>query len=1195
MSNRFSFILVLALGVAMQACQTPPAETLFTQLSPSQTGIGFANTITPDDTLNVLYYMYLYNGAGVGVGDFNGDGLPDVFLAGNQVSSQCYLNQGNFKFAEVTQAAGLTTDRWATGVSVADVNADGLLDIYVCVAHNNLWNKSNANLLFVNQGVRDGVPIFKEMAEDYHLADTSYSTQAAFFDYDRDGDLDMYLLNNWLEKESHNRLRPKLSDGSALNTDKLYRNEGTGPNGHPVFREVSKAAGIIHDGYGLGVVISDLNKDGWPDIYVTNDFITNDLMYVNNGDGTFANQIAERLMHQSYNSMGTDVADYNNDGWSDIVALDMLPEGNQRQKMMMMKANDDRYAMMTGKFLHYQPQFVRNTLQLNHGNGTFSEIGQLAGVDKTDWSWAALLADYDNDGWKDLFVTNGYRKDITDLDYITYSQDNSLFGSDEFKRKNKKEMLKLIPEVKIGNYAYRNRGDLTFENVSQAWGLDVPSYSNGAAYADFDNDGDLDLVINNIDQPAQVFRNEASNRLKNNYLRIKLRGKDKNNFGIGAKVTLWAGGKMQYQELSPVRGYTSTVEDALHFGLGQGAKIDSLHIVWPSGWSQRLTAIQPNQTLGLVEKNATVAPVVHQGGGHWPAQSGQLPFQALAGLLAFKHTEGEHNDFKQQFTLPHKYSQNGFGLAVGDVNGDGLEDLYAGGAYGISGSFFLQTKTGQFQARKLTMDTLHEDMGVLLFDADGDRDLDLYVVSGGNERLKNVDYYQDRLYLNDGRGHFSLAAAALPDTKSSGSCVVAADYDQDGDLDLFVGGRVVPNQYPLPPRSYLLRNDSQDGQVSFTDATPTGLAEVGMVTAALWTDYDNDGRLDLALVGEFMPFTFFKNDQGKLTKLVGETGDRAKIGWWNSLSAGDFDNDGDTDYLAGNLGYNTKYKASDRQPVSIVAKDFDKNGMSDAFLSHYFSDGKRYLAHPRDNFLEQIPYMKKKFNAYKTYATTPFELVFGEEELADAYLAEANYFATSYIENQGNGKFVFRPLPIEAQLAPVYGMTVGDYNDDGHLDALMVGNSYAPEVNWGRYDASFGTYLLGNGQGGFEVVPNRKSGFVVRGDAKGLVEITLGQVASGQGRPGAASLPKSRVVQLVALNSEGIQAFANLPASGQRAVAVQPQDTFALLTLQNGKKRKQEFYWGSTYLSQSSRTLRIGKSVVGVELGGAKRKSGIGQ
>ncbi len=1178
-NSLFSLLFSISISICLWvSCQNKPSRTLFTQLMPSDTGIDFANNITPDDTLNVLYFMYMYNGAGVGVGDFNGDSLPDIFFSGNQVSSKLYLNKGNFKFEDVTEKAGVKTDRWATGVSVADVNADGLLDIYVCVAYNNLWNRSNANLLFINQGVKNGVPTFKEMATEYNLADTSYSTQAAFFDYDKDGDLDMYLLNNWLEKESHNRLRPKVTDGTAPNSDKLYRNEGIGADGHPIFKEVSKEAGIVFDGYGLGVVISDLNKDGWQDIYVSNDFITNDLMYINNGNGTFTNRIADCLMHQAYNGMGADIADYNNDGWTDIVVLDMLPEDNKRQKMMMMNANYDRYEMMTGKFLNYQPQFVRNTLQLNNRNETFSEIGQLAGVEKTDWSWAALFADYDNDGWKDLYITNGYRKDITDLDYITYSQLNVQFGSDEFKRKKKKEMLQLIPEVRIPNYMYRNKGDLTFENVSSAWGLDVPSYSNGGVYVDLDNDGDLDLVVNNIDEPALIFQNHADKLLVNNYLKIKLLGSEKNRFGIGAKVEVWTNGNMQYQEQNPVRGFQSSVEYLLHFGLGKSQNIDYVKITWVDGKSQVLENVKPNQTLFLDYKNAQNIPDIQS------VQSATVQtFQAIPDLVNFEHRETEHIDFKQQFTLPHKFSQNGFGIAVGDINGDGLDDFYAGGAYGMSGSFFIQNKLGQFQEKKLTIDTLHEDLGVLLFDADNDKDLDLYIVSGGSERLKETDYYQDRLYLNDGKGNFSLAENALPDTKSSGSCVVACDFDQDGDLDLFVGGRVIPNEYPLAPRSYLLRNDTQGNKVKFTDITPQELSHIGMVTSALWTDFDNDRQTDLVVVGEFMPITFFKNNQGSLSKYSAFQIPNF-IGWWNSISAGDFDNDGDMDYIAGNLGLNSKYKASESEPVCVYAKDFDKNGMIDAMLCHYYEDGNNYLTHPRDNFLEQMIVMRRRFPNYIDYATASFEKVFSKEELKDAYVVRANYFSTSYIENLGNGKFDIRPLPIETQFAPIFGMAIGDYNDDGNLDVLMVGNSYAPEVNWGRYDASYGVYLQGDGKGNFKTIPNKDSGFLVKGDAKGMAEIFM--PTSSMQREA-----KGRLIHLVAINSEGIKAVENQIINTQKIVSILPNEKYAILMLKNGKKRKHEFYYGSTYLSQSSRILKIDKEVIDIEVIDDKGKS----
>jgi hypothetical protein len=1155
---------------------TSKETTLFELVPSSVSQIDFANNITPNDELNVLSYMYLYNGAGVGVGDFNNDGLIDVFFSGNQVSSRLYLNKGNFQFTDITEKAGLKTNRWATGVSIADVNADGLLDIYVCVANNKYWQKNHENLLFINQGSKNGIPSFSEMGKAYGLADSSYSTQAAFFDYDKDGDLDMYLLNNWIEKQNPNQLRPKITDGTAPNNDKLFRNEGVGKNGHPTFKDISKEAGIVYDGYGLGLVIADINKDGWQDIYVANDFITNDLMYINKGDGTFVNRIDEFLRHQSYNGMGTDIADYNNDGWADIIVLDMLPEDNKRQKMMLARPNYDRYEMMTGKSLNYQPEFVRNTLQLNQGNGVFSEIGQLAGVEKTDWSWAALFADYDNDGWKDLFITNGYRKDITDLDYISYSKYSTQFGTDEFKKNKKKEIVQLIPEVKIPNYIFQNQSDLTFKNKSKDWGINIPSYSNGAAYADLDNDGDLDLIVNNIDETASIFKNNADKLLKNNYLKIKLQGSEKNKLGIGSKVELWLGDKLQYQEQNPVRGFESSVELNLLFGLGKYSLVDSLKITWPDGKTQILKKMNANQTISLDYKNSTQITDLQI------VTKNTSLFSLSENKINYRHQESPFIDFKEQFTLPHKYSQNGFGIAVGDINGDKLEDFYAGGAYGQSGSFFIQTQNGQFRTQKLDLDTLHEDMGVLLFDADNDQDLDLYVVSGGNEQKANTPYYQDRLYLNDGKAHFSLAKNALPNLTSSGSCVISADYDQDGDLDLFIGGRVIPHQYPLPPQSYLLRNDTQNEQVRFTSINPPQFNQLGMITAALWTDVDNDNWLDLLLVGEFMSPTLIKNEKGKLSK-PHIMGNGNLIGWWNSLSSGDFDNDGDTDYVLGNLGLNTRYQVSAKEPLMVYAKDFDKNGMVDAFISHYMQ-GQNYLSHPRDNFLEQVPVMKKRFPSYIEYAKAPFEKVFTPQELEGTYRLKANYFSSIYLENQGKGQFSFKNLPMEAQFAPVFGMKVEDYDGDGNLDVLAVGNSSAPEINWGAYDAFVGAYLKGDGKGNFKTIACRESGFLVKGDAKGMAKILIGKNDNSL-KNNAKSL------FLIALNNQGIITYESPAVSNQIKIPIYHKETNAMITFKNGKKRKQEFYYGDTYLSQSSRSLNLSAEVSEIQIFDIENKS----
>lgn len=1143
-------------------------DPLFERLPAEETGVDFVNTITENDSLlNPFDLEYIYNGAGVGVGDFNGDGLPDLYFAGNTVDSKLYLNQGDFRFEDVTEATGVAApDAWATGVAVVDINQDGRSDLYLSVAGPGAV-ETRANRLFVNQGVDgDGVPRFEEQAEAYGLADTGYSTQAAFFDYDRDGDLDLYLLTNALEDIDKNAPRPKRDEGRAPSTDRLYRNNGDG-----TFTDVSAAAGIQMEGYGLGVAVSDINKDGWPDVYAANDFITNDLLYVNNGDGTFTNKAGEWLKHQSHNGMGVDVADFNNDTRPDIAVLDMLPPGNQRRKMMLsgFSASSLRRAIEFG----YQPQYVRNTLQLNNGVSpegmpTFSEIGRLAGVQATDWSWAPIFADVDNDGWKDLFVSNGYGKDVTNQDYVEYGSQVRAFGTQEANRQEQLEALKDLPTVWLDNVIFQNDGDLTFTEKTDSWGLDIESLSTGAALADLDQDGDLDLITNNINDEAFIFANRLREQdTTATYLRVQLDGPAGNRRGLGAKVMLHNDGQVQYRDHNPYRGYKSTLGPTVHFGLGTARQVDSLEVVWPDGRYQLIAGVEANQTITLHHAAAGSS----EGDGRGPSASpnAQPLFAGEAQSRGLSHTHNEYvvSDFERTPLLPHKLSKGGPGIAVADVNGDGLDDVFVGADRRRERTLFLQSLDGSFERRKVPMEAnRYEDMAPLFFDADGDGDQDLYVVSGGNAAPPADPSYQDRLYLNDGSGTFRRAEDALPQMYTSGSVVTAADYDGDGDLDLFVGGHHIPRRYPLPPRSYLLRNDSEPGRVQFTDVTndvAPALAEVGLVTDALWTDYDRDGQRDLLIAGEWMPLTLFENRGGTLVDATAAAGLEHTVGWWNSLASGDFDRDGDTDYLAGNLGKNTKFEASAAEPVRVYAKDFDQNGSVDPVITRYI-EGTEYPVAPLNQLVKQIPGMDYRFSSYASYAEATFEDVFREDELEGAYTAAATHFASSYLENRGDSAFAVQPLPLRAQFAPVYGMAPGDYNGDGHLDALLVGNSHATETLSGWYDAMVGVLLRGDGTGGFEPVNYAESGFFVDGDAKALAT-----VASASG----ASL-------VVASQNDGpLKAFAR-SRGAVRTKRLQPGDRHALLTFEDGTTRRHEFHYGATYLSQSSRVLRLPPSVV---------------
>ncbi|GAB3986258.1 VCBS repeat-containing protein [Spirosoma daeguense] len=1097
----------LLIGLVGLLGSCTPEEKLFVQRNSSDTGITFANRLTENDSVNVLSFEYMYNGAGVGVGDFNKDGLADVYFAGNQVSSRLYLNRGDFHFQDVTQSSGTGTNVWCTGVSVADVNQDGWPDIYVSVAGPTKDIAKRTNKLFINNGLQPGgTPTFTERAAEYGLNDTGYSTQAAFFDYDRDGDLDCYLLTNALETTNRNTLRPKRLDGEASSTDRLYRNDGFAPGStSPHFVNVSREMGILAEGYGLGLCVSDLDDNGWPDVYCANDFLSNDLVWLNKpgtGKPAFSDQAATLLKHQTHNGMGVDIADINNDALPDIVVLDMLPADNYRQKMMLPGSNYNRFQME--QELGYQPQYMRNTLQLNRGmseiNGnptvSFSEIGQLAEIEKTDWSWAPLLADLDNDGWKDLYITNGYRRDVTNLDFIVFNHEQASFGTPEAQWKQTKDELYRLPDVKIPKYAYRNQGgnpkaSLTFEDVSESWGLNQIGYSNGAAYADFDNDGDLDLVTNNIDDEAFVLENRLNQRSaekgkEHHWLRLTIAPSSELPVTIGTKVWLYANGQQQMQELSPVRGFVSTVENVIHFGLGAASHFDSLVIRYPNGQKQILWQGKADQMLSIPYKPE----------GIWTSLAVKPPllFTEIAATqsgLMVTHRENSVVDFNRTPLLPHQYSKNGPCLTVSDINGDHLDDFFMGNDYGNLSSIYIQQANGQFVLATLPGSDTFEDMGAVFFDADGDGDQDLYVVSGGSHEEGLSAAYQDRLYLNDGasKPNFRLATLALPATRSSGSCVTVCDFDGDGDLDLFRGGRIIPSQYPKPADSYLLRND---GNVStgprFTDVTDQlapGLRHAGLITAALWTDTDNDHRTDLMLVGEWMTPMLFHNEGGRLIMQNVDGLDKAS-GWWCSLLARDFDGDGDMDFVAGNLGLNCKFRASQTEPVRVFAEDFDNNGRLDPILTFYLNHEHVPVAQ-RDVLMVQIPSIKKRFPTFHDYASHQFEDLFTEDERKAAYVREAQQMASCYIENKGKAGFVVHQLPIEAQMAPIYGIQAHDFTGDGRLDLLVVGNFYGAETIGGQQDAGKGLLLAGDGAGHFKTVPT--TGLTIDKDAKALAPL----------------------------------------------------------------------------------------------------------
>jgi enediyne biosynthesis protein E4 len=1155
---------------AVFGCSKP--EHRFTLIGPDHSNVTFTNRIDESDSFNLFTFEYLYNGGGVGIGDFNNDGLQDIYFTGNMVSSKLYLNRGEFRFEDITDRSGTATNQWCTGVAVIDINQDGLKDIYVSSAFSSRSRDTSHNLLFLNKGINDaGVPRFEEKAAPMGLMSKAYHTQSAFFDYDRDGDLDVYLCINSFQESDRNQLRQPGLDQQSPSRDRLLRNEGINRNtGLPFFTDVSTEAGITKEGWGLGLIIKDFNRDGWQDIYVANDFQSNDQLYINNADGTFTNQIDKWLAHQSHNSMGIDMADFNNDGYEDLCVVDMLPEDNLRQKAMFSTVPNDRYAAAIR--LGYQPQFVRNMLQLNTGlipdsssAPAFSDIGYLAGIAATDWSWTPLWIDYDLDGWKDLLITNGYGRDITDQDFATFSSEYSMFGKPADRLKTLLGKMREMPEVKKPNYLFHNNTDLTFMNVSMSHGMDQPSITNGAAYADFDNDGDWDLAMNNLNSKAFIYRNNTisnDRQTHRHYASIKLVGDSGNIEGIGATVSIWSGGRMQYVEHALQRGYLSTVDDRIYFGVDSLRHIDSLVVVWPSGKSQKLLNIETNKQTTVYERNADTRPRLKV-----RSEPTRL-FKAEAGFFDYQHKENEFLDFQYQFTLPHRYSMQGPGIAVADVNGDLLDDFYVGGASRHSGYLFLQNKTG-FSSTPLIQNTdqkLQEETGVLFFDAENDGDQDLYCVGGGNE-FQDDNAYSDLLLVNDGKGKFSKLDNALPTSTASGSCVVAADFDNDGDLDLFVGGRSKPRKFPIPDDSYLLRNDSKKGTVKFTDVTAqycAALRNAGLVTSALWTDIDNDSYVDLIVVGEFMSVTVFKNEKGKKLSKLAPAGLANTNGWYNSITGGDFDNDGDVDYVAGNLGLNSKYRASPKEPVTVRANDFNKDGALDAFL-FAFNQQNEFPVHTRTTMIEQIPALRKRVYTFHQYGKSGYEQLFTEDERKHAVEWKAEEMRSLYIENQGNFSFRVSALPVAAQISPTFGIVPVDVDADGLLDIVAIGNSYAPDALTGRYDASPGYILKGGGDGTFSLLPAQQTGFAISGDTKALALLNFNGNA-----------------MLIASRNQGALS-ARLLSTAHKTVRPASEVNYAIHHMIAGRRRKEEIYRGSGYFSQSSRMIITNNATVSLE------------
>jgi hypothetical protein len=1050
------------------------AQTLFQLLPSKTTNVKFSNNLNETEKLNVLAYEYFYNGGGVAVGDINNDGLQDLYFTANMTPNKLYLNMGNMKFKDITKDAGKgiggKQGGWKTGVTMADVNGDGLLDIYVCYS-GKFSDELRRNQLFINKGNSQ----FEEKAAAYGLDDPGYSTNAVFFDYDNDGDLDMFLLNHNVKKIDNIDFAQLKNETDSLAGNKLYQNNGN----H--FTDVSRKAGIIQNPltFGLGVAIADVNQDGWQDIYVTNDYNEPDYCYINNHDGTYKEDSKSCFRHLAQFSMGVDIADFNNDGLPDILTLDMLPEDNQRQKLLQLQESYETFELMQSQDLH--KQYMRNMLQLNNGDGTFSEIGQMAGISNTDWSWCPLIADFDNDGFKDVFVTNGYLRDYTNKDFLKYWGDYKVKKALEREPVKLMDLVSSMPSTSLKKYIFKNKHDLTFSNMQTDWGMNKSGISSGAVYADLDNDGDLDLIVNNIDDEASIYQNMSRENNHSSYIAFKLKGNGANTNAIGAKVYVYSNGLSQFQEVNPNRGYLSAVSTQLLFGLGNATTIDSIRIVWPDNKVQHMKGVAANELLKVdYAPDATFAVA--------PAPKGI--FSKTNGIIDYKHTDNGRNDFKRQLLMMFMYSKVGPIVAKADVNKDGLEDLFISGDAEKPGKIYLQQKNGSFAVNdKVTLEDETETLvaDAVFFDANGDGFPDLYLAMGGYGIIDaNTPLLQDQLYLNDTKGNFYRTKQSLPDVSAnSKSCVRPCDFDNDGDMDLFVGGRVIPGLYPVAPVSYLLVNNGK-GQFTIADVP---FAKAGMITDAQWSDIDNDGRKDLVICGEFMPIMVFANKATGFTDKTAEYFDQPLGGFWFSLSLADVDGDGHDDIIAGNLGNNTQIHVSAKEPAELYYADFDKNGSIDPFLNFYVQ-GVSYPFVSRDELNDQIYPMRRKFSTYKNYSNATMKEIIPPDDLAKAGKLTVNETRTICLLYK-NGKFVPAQLPLQAQFSVVSKIVTGDFDHDGKVDLLLFGNHSDNRLKLGSIDAGYGCLLKGDGKGDFSYVDQPDAGLSVKGDVKSATAITI--------------------------------------------------------------------------------------------------------
>lgn len=1069
----------------------PERETYFEMLSPEQTQINFANTLSerPTPHRTELLYEYFSNGGGVAVGDVNGDGLDDIYFTGNMSYNKLYLNRGGMVFQDATSDAGVAGRRntWNTSVTMADVNGDGRLDLYVCYS-GELPLDRRVDELYINQGTDgNGVPRFEEQAETYGLAHPHSSNQAYFLDYDRDGDLDLFLQTHnvkTLPRRGRDATQALRSQDDPVNGNRFYVNNGG------YFEDITRKVGIESspETYGLGAGISDVNKDGWPDIYVGNDYYAPDYLYINEQDGTFTNKLETSVGHTSRSSMGVDASDINNDALSDIIVADMLPKESSRMKLMYLPNDRDAHEqdIRSGNY----HQFTRNTLQLNNGDGTFSEIGQLAGISNTDWSWAALAADFDNDGWKDMFVTNGILHDHTNRDFLRFKDAYSARRGYNLTPQDVGRLMSQMPSNELENYIFRNTGGVTFETVTSRWGMDRPLNSNGAAYADLDNDGDLDLVTNNINVEASIFENQSRETNGNAYLRVALDGAEGNTYGLGAKVTMYTGETKQYLEQFPARGYLSSVSPILHFGLGSHERVDSLRVVWPDGREQVLRDVAANQRLTLRQDAASERTL--------PSRMSPSPpraplFEKATPPIAFRHRMQEGvDDFRRQPLMVNAKSFSGPALAQADVNGDGRVDVFVGGGASQASMLYLQQPNGQFARRAqaaFSADRASEDVDAVFVDVNADGHQDLYVASGGYGYFSTSDpALQDRLYLNDGTGTFTRQEDALPQMHSSTGAVAAADINGDGRQDLFIGGHVVPGRYPEAPRSYVLINDGQGRFDDRTEEVAPELKTIGMVTDAVWYDVDGTGDEELIVLGEWMPISIFRNADGVLSDETETYFERPHHGLWNTVAVEDVTGDGNPDLIAGNLGLNSQLKASPEKPAALYYDDFDNNGSIEPILSFYMGDD-RYPFIMLDRLRAQSPTIGSRFTSYEQYAQSTLDEVLTQDEISAAGTLRADFLETALFSMNGDGRLEKQALPIEAQFAPVFSIEVLDFNRDGRKDVLLTGNVNEARIRFGKYDANYGVLLEGMGDGGFRYVPQYESGFSLRGDVRSALQI----------------------------------------------------------------------------------------------------------